>query len=214
MGLLFRATETFAQRQTRAVDDANSDRPVHVTTGFSAYRCVVDVDVELGLVKVVQMDLAMDIGTVVHPVQARGQVEGGTVQGMGFGAMEDLKAEGGHLRNPNWRTYHIPTIVDAPRINAEFVCHPEPGYFYGWKGIGELPHVNAPVAVVAAIRNATGLDLPMTPATAEYIAQSLDDGSTLRLGEIGARSPHGPWGVRDGIEPSVGPWAKSRTGPG
>lgn len=209
MGFIFRATEIFHQRQTRAVDDESSDKPVHVTFGFAAVRCVVDVDVELGLVKVVQLDVVQDIGRVVHPLQARGQIEGGAVMGVGLGTMEDLRAEGGHLQNADWRTYHIPSIVDAPQVNTEFVCHPEPGYTYGWKGIGELPHVAAPPAVLAAIRNATGLELPLAPATAEYIARSLDDGTTMSLAQIARRDPSGPWDRQlPDDTPQSGPWAR------
>ena len=64
-------------------------------------------------------------------MQAHGQIEGGSVQGLGLALMENLKAEGGYLLNADWRNYHIPTIVDAPEINVDFVCYPEPGYRYG-----------------------------------------------------------------------------------
>lgn len=209
MGFLFRATEKFTQRQTRAVDDASSDRPVHVMFGFSVTRCVVDVDVELGLVKVVQMDVVHDVGRVVHPLQALGQVEGGTVQGMGLALMEDLRVRGGHLLNADWRTYHVPSIVDAPAIHAEFVAHPEPGIAGGWKGIGELPHVAAPPAVLAAIRNATGLELPLAPATAEYIARAVEDGTCMSLKELTHGDPKGPFGAgRTRAEPTRGPWSR------
>ena len=205
MGLIFRATERFAQRETRPVDDLHSDAPVHVTFGFSANRCVVDVDVELGLVKVVQMDVAHDIGNVVNPVQARGQVEGGSVQGMGLALMEELKAERGHLLNADWRTYHVPTTVDAPTVNTEFVCHPEPGYHFGWKGIAELPHVQAPPAVLAAVRAATGRDLPSAPATPEYVSGVLDDGAAVTLTAAAGDHRRGPWKAPP-AERDSGPW--------
>jgi CO/xanthine dehydrogenase Mo-binding subunit len=207
MGLIFRATERFDQRATRPVDDTTSDQPVHVTFGFSAHRCVVDVDVELGLVKVVQMDVVQDIGRVVNPLQAHAQIEGGAVQGMGLALMEELKAEGGHMLNADWRTYHIPTIVDAPEVNSAFICHPEPGYHYGWKGIAELPHVQAPPAVLAAVRVATGLDLPGTPASPECVSGITEDDAAMTLNEAPGDHRRGPWKVppppRD-----VGPWVK------
>ena len=205
MGLIFRATERFAQRRTRPVDDLESDDPVHVTFGFSANRCVVDVDVELGLVKVVQMDVVQDIGAVVNPLQACGQVEGGSVQGLGLALMEHLKAEGGHMLNPDWRSYHIPTFVDAPVVNTEFVCHPEPGYDLGWKGIGELPHVQAPPAVLAAVRAATGRDLPSAPAVPEVVCGVVDDGNSLSLTAQAADRRSGPWKVLP-TESVAGPW--------
>jgi CO/xanthine dehydrogenase Mo-binding subunit len=205
MGLIFRATEKFSQRNTRPIDDMESNDPVHVTLGFSANRCVVDVDTELGLVKVVQMDVVQDVGRVVNPVQAHGQIEGGAVQGMGLGLMEHLKAEDGHLLNPDWRGYHIPTIVDAPTINSEFVSYPEPGYHFGWKGIAELPHVQAPASVLAALRNATGLELPMAPATPEYVANVLDDNEAMAMNVASGDKKRGPWKVPP-PPPQTGPW--------
>ena len=209
--MYFRATERFDQRATRPVDDSQSDEPVHVTFGFSANRCVVDVDLELGLVKVVQMDVVQDIGNVINPVQARGQIEGGSVQGMGLALMEDLKAEGGRLLNASWRTYHIPTIVDAPVVNPEFVCYPEPGYHYGWKGIAELPHVQAPPAVLAAVRAATGLELPFAPASPEYVSGILSDRSAMSLSETPGAERRGPWRVPAPPRDS-GPWASNSSG--
>ncbi len=204
MGLVFRATERFDQRSTRAIEDP-SDKPVHVTIGFSANRCVVDVDVELGLVKVVQMDVVHDIGRVINPMQAQGQIEGGAVQGMGLGLMENLKAEDGYLLNPDWRSYHIPTIVDAPTIHVDFVCYPEPGYYYGWKGIGELPHVQAPAAVVAAIRDATGLELPLAPASPEYVADILNNDEAMAPSSTAGDHRRGPWKVPPPPY-DMGPW--------
>lgn len=207
-GMIFRATERFDQRTTRPVDDANSDHPVHVTFGFSANRCVVDVDTDLGLVKVVQMDVVQDIGTAVNPVQAHGQIEGGSVQGMGLALMEHLNAEGGHLLNPNWRSYHIPTIVDAPEIKSELACYPEPDYPFGWKGIAELPHVQAPPAVLAAIRAATALELPAAPATPEQVSGIAGATEPMALHDAREDERRGPWNVKPSSRKS-GPWSPS-----
>ncbi len=169
-GRQFSATERFDQRRTRRLEDVDSPDPIHVTMDFSANRCVVDVDTELGLVKVVQMDVAQDVGCVVNPIAAHGQVAGGSVMGMGLALMENLHAVDGHLRNTDFSSYLIPTAVDAPVINTGFVEEPEPGISYGIKGMGELPHVQSPPAVLSALRAATSLQLPAAPATAETIA--------------------------------------------
>lgn len=174
-GRVFQATARFGQRPTRQLEDFDSPDPMHVAVDFSANRCVVDVDVELGLVKVVQMDVAQDVGCVVNPIAAHGQVTGGSVMGMGLALMENLQAEGGHLLNTDWSTYLIPTAVDVPVINTHFIEEPEPGISYGIKGMGELPHVQAPPAVLSALRAATGRDLPCAPATAEMIAGIVSD---------------------------------------
>lgn len=174
MGLEFRATERFDQRPTRVLEDLDSPDPMHVTLDFSANRCVVDVDVELGLVKVVQMDVAQDVGRVVNPVSAHGQIAGGSVMGMGLALMENLRAEGGRLLNTDWSTYLIPTSMDVPVVNTRFVEEAEPGIAYGIKGMAELPHVQSPPAVLSALRAATGRALPVIPATAEMLC-GIDD---------------------------------------
>jgi hypothetical protein len=110
--------------------------------------------------------------------------------------------------NPNWRSYHIPTIVDAPTINSEFVCHPEPAYFYGWKGLGELPHVQAPPAVLAAVRAATGLDLPAAPATPDYVSGVLDADRAMALDAEPGDGRRGPWKAPPPPRDN-GPWAAS-----
>lgn len=169
-GQAFRATERFDQRRTRRLEDRDSPDPMHVTLDFSANRCVVDVDVELGLVKVVQMDVAQDVGRVVNPIAAHGQIAGGSVMGMGLALMENLQAADGHLLNTDLSTYLIPTSVDTPVVNTRFIEEPEPGIAYGVKGMGELPHVQSPPAVLSALRAATGRPLPQIPATAEMLA--------------------------------------------
>jgi len=154
---------------------------------------------------VVQMDVVQDIGLTVNPVQAQGQIEGGSVQGMGLALTENLKFEDGRVCNADWRQYHVPTIVDAPDIHAAFVCHPEPGYPFGWKGIAELPHVQATASVVAAVRNATGLELPVAPASPEAVASVVDDSQARLLTPSTTERLRGPWKVAPPEEPS-GPW--------
>ncbi len=195
MGLVFRATERFEQRPTRPLDDLDSPDPMHVTLAFSANRCVVDVDRELGLVKVIQMDVAQDVGRVVNPVSAHGQIAGGSVMGMGLALMEHLQAAGGHLLNTDWSTYLIPTSVDVPVINTRFVEEPEPGISYGIKGMAELPHVQAPPAVLSALRAATGRSLPVAPATAEMLAGIVDGDQPMTLVDTGRDERRGPWRV-------------------
>lgn len=206
-GQVFRGTERFDQRATRPLDDMESDKPVHVTIGFSANRCVVDVDVELGLVRVVQMDVVHDIGRLVNPAQAHGQVEGGSIMGMGMALTEDLIYTDGHHSNNDWHHYHIPTIVDAPLINTVFVEYPEPGFDWGWKGLGELPHVQAPPSVLGAVRNATGMELPMAPATPEVIVGTAPEGTRAPLVSVDVADPYGPWRApHPGTGRLVGPW--------
>jgi CO/xanthine dehydrogenase Mo-binding subunit len=205
MGLEFRATETFAVRRTRPIDELNSEHPMHVTFNFSASRCVVDVDAELGLVRVVQMDVAQDAGRVVNPAQAAGQIRGGSLMGMGLAAMEHLQARDGHILNPSWETYMVPTTIDAPTINVRFIENAEPGVPYGMRGIAELPHVQAPPAVMAAIRAATGRQLSGMPASLDTVSGVTSGYQTVDIVSAGQHPTLGPWKApltHDGY----GPW--------
>jgi CO/xanthine dehydrogenase Mo-binding subunit len=169
-GRLFRATERFAHPETGPL---GGDLPVYIAFGYAAQRAVVDVDVELGLVRVVQVASCQDVGAVVNPAQLHGQVAGGIVQGLGFALMEDVIVRDGLIRNPDLQDYLIPTTLDAPPVLAAFVEVPQPGMPFGWKGAGEMPLCAALPAVAAAVRDATGLPLPAAPIRPEHIALRL-----------------------------------------
>jgi len=212
-GHVFRATHRFEQRSTRAIEERQSPSPMHVSITFAANRACVDVDPELGLVRVLQIDVCQDIGKVVNPIQAYGQISGGCVQGMGLALMEHLDYQRGIPRNADWRTYHMPTILDAPRLNVRFLEEPEPGYPYGWKGIGETPHVSIPSAIAAAIRDAVGLALPDIPIRPDDIALQRQPTPKLEPSWLPARPQPGPWGLPPEYRrASSGPWASEEPG--
>jgi CO/xanthine dehydrogenase Mo-binding subunit len=116
---------------------------------------------------------ADDVGHVIHPVLAEGQVEGGTLQAVGYATIEEIKVADGRYLNDRLATYIIPTALDAPRITAILVEAPFSGAPHGAKGVGELPmDVGAP-AVVAAIHDAVGVWIHELPATPERILAAL-----------------------------------------
>jgi CO/xanthine dehydrogenase Mo-binding subunit len=159
-------TFTHHHRATTGIDE-NGQGDVHVSFAFAAERAVVEVDEELGLVRVLQIAAAQDAGRVMNPQAAEGQVEGGTAQGLGFALMEEVKLEDGIIRNASFTDYLIPTILDVPTVVTEFIEEPEPDAPYGLKGIGELGTVVATPAVVAALRDAVGRPLNRAPVTPE-----------------------------------------------
>jgi len=183
MGLVFRATERFDQRQTWPLEDVDATHPAHLALTFSANRCVVDVDPELGLARVVQMDVAQYAGRIVNPAQAHGQIAGGSLMGLGLALSESLDYADGQLMNGDWGGYLIPTLADAPLVNCEFPDLLEPGIPHGFNGIAEIPHVQAPAAVLSALRAATGHELPRAPATPARIAQ-VEKAESMRLGDV------------------------------
>ena len=142
-----------------------------VSFAFAAHRAVVDVDLDLGLVRVVEIATSQDVGRVLNPLQLVGQVEGGIAQGVGLAVMEEIVLDHGTVRNPSFTDYIIPTALDMPEVHvAALIEEPEPGAPLGAKGVGEPPTISSTAAVVAAIRAATGLELPRVPVRPQDIA--------------------------------------------
>jgi CO/xanthine dehydrogenase Mo-binding subunit len=159
----FRHPETFPP-------DENGQGDMHAGFAVAAHRAVVDVDPELGLVRVVQIDTVQDVGKVLNPIAAVGQIEGGTMQGVGLAVLEELVIDDGKILNANFTDYLLPTFLDAPHIEVRFVEEPDHWGPFGAKGIGEPPTISATPAVVAAIRDATGRALTRTPVLPQDIA--------------------------------------------
>jgi CO/xanthine dehydrogenase Mo-binding subunit len=124
---------------------------------------VVDVDIDLGLVRVVQVATGQDVGRVLNPVQVTGQIEGGIAQGVGLAVTEEVVVDGGLVRNPSFTYYLVPTAADAPEVLATCIEEPEPGAPFGAKGVGEPPTISSTPAVVSAIPAATGIDITRVP---------------------------------------------------
>ncbi len=132
---------------------------------------MVDVDTDLGLVRVVEIATTQDTGTIINPLQVVGQLEGGIAQGVGLGVMEEIVLDRGVVRNPSFTDYLIPTALDMPPVVIGYLhTEPEPGAPFGAKGVGEPPTISSTAAVAAAIRAATGLELPRVPVRPQDIA--------------------------------------------
>ena len=158
----YTATAVHRHRPTVPLDERGQG-DADVSYVFAAHRAVVDVDPDLGLVRVVQVATGQDVGRVLHPVQVTGQIEGGVAQGVGLAVMEEVVVEHGLVRNPSFTDYLIPTVADMPEVVATCIEVPEPGAPFGAKGVGEPPTISSTAAVVAAIRAATGVDVTRVP---------------------------------------------------
>lgn len=143
---------------------------VHAGFAVAAHRAVVDVDAELGLVRVVRVDTAQDVGKALNPQAIEGQIEGGIMQGVGLAVMEELIVEGGVIKNGNFTDYLLPTILDAPAVDYRLIEEPDHWGPFGAKGVGEPPTISSTPAVVAAIRAVTGKPLTRVPVRPEDIA--------------------------------------------
>ena len=149
--------------------DENGQGNCHVAFAFVAHRAVVDVDPELGLVKVVQIATTQDVGKALNPLSVLGQIEGGIAQGLGLAVMEEIIVENGRVRNPSFTDYLLPTALDAPVVVARLVEEPDPQAPLGAKGVGEPPCISVTPAIVAAIRDAIGKDIPRCPVRPQDI---------------------------------------------
>ncbi|NMM24175.1 MAG: xanthine dehydrogenase subunit D [Phycicoccus sp.] len=162
-------TVQWRHRPTQAVDPETGQGFAHVQYAFSAHRAVVDVDVELGLVKVVALDCAQEVGKAINPQAVVGQIQGGSAQGLGLAIMEEIIVKDGVIRNPSFTDYLLPTILDMPPMQIAVLEHADPHAPYGLRGVGEPPTISSGPAVASAIRQAVGKPLPRVPIRPEHI---------------------------------------------
>ncbi|HEX5579539.1 MAG TPA: xanthine dehydrogenase family protein molybdopterin-binding subunit, partial [Candidatus Limnocylindria bacterium] len=171
-----RVDERFTPYPGVQFDDATYTGDAYPAFGWAAAVARVEVDLDTAEVTVREYVSADDIGRVIHPVLAEGQVEGGSLQAIGYATIEEMKLVDGRYLNDRLATYLIPTALDAPHIRTILVEAPYSGSPHGAKGVGELPmDVGAP-AVVAAIHDATGVWIHDLPATPERILAALTNG--------------------------------------
>jgi xanthine dehydrogenase D subunit len=163
------ATRTFHHRPTQHLDEKGQG-DVHVMFVFGAQRAVVEVDEDLGLVRVVQLASVLDAGKAVNPQGVEGQSQGGSAQGLGLALMEEIQLHDGVIANASFTDYLIPTTLDMPEVVTDIVEDPEPDVPYGAKGIGEMSTIVSTAAIVAAIRSATGRMLNRAPVRPEQVA--------------------------------------------
>src|SRR3954451_15008093 len=156
------ATREYHHRPTQPLDE-HGQGDAHVTFAFAAHRAVVDVDTELGLVRVVEIATAQDVGKAMNPQAVEGQIEGGIAQGLGLALMEEIQVVDGLVRNASFTDYLIPTVLDMPPVELDILELGDPDSPYGLRGIGEPPTISSTPAVVAALRNATGRELARVP---------------------------------------------------
>ena len=135
--------------------------------GFATHICDVEVDVELGIARILKYTAIQDVGKAIHPAYVEGQLQGGVVQGIGWALNEEyIYNDKGKLDNPGFLDYRIPVCSDLPMIDTVIVEVPNPKHPQGVRGVGEVPIVPPLAAIANAIYNAVGkrfYSLPMSP---------------------------------------------------
>ena len=143
--------------------DADGQGAPYATYGFAAQMAEVEVDVELGTVRLLHIHAAHDVGRAINPTLVEGQVHGGIAQGIGMALMEEYV----NGRTDNLHDYLIPTVGDVPPITVRLIEDPEPLGPWGAKGVGEPALVATAPAILNAIHAATGVrmrEVPVTPS--------------------------------------------------
>lgn len=136
---------------------------------YGAVVAEIQVDTELGVVKPLKITAAYDVGRAINPLSLEGQIDGGTIQALGYGLMEQLIHTDGIVVNPTLGDYYIPTSLDIPELQTIIVEYPGTIGPYGAKAMGEPP-VDLPAAALAnAVAHATGSRIFDLPLTAEKV---------------------------------------------
>jgi CO/xanthine dehydrogenase Mo-binding subunit len=134
---------------------------------FATHLVDVEVDPETGKVTILRYTAVQDVGRAIHPSYVEGQMQGGSVQGIGWALNEEyLYNDQGAMTNASFLDYRMPTSLDLPMIDTVLVEVPNPGHPYGVRGVGEVPIVPPPAAIANAIYRAIGArlnELPMSP---------------------------------------------------
>jgi len=155
-------------------DDETYSGDAYPAYSWGAEVAEVEVDLDTFETRVLRITTAQDIGRAIHPILAAGQIEGGTLQAVGYGLFEELVWERGRIVNNRLTNYIIPTSLDAPEMDTIIVEKEYPFGPFGAKGVGELPMDGAAPAIAAAIFNATGALVPEIPITPERLLVALE----------------------------------------
>jgi CO/xanthine dehydrogenase Mo-binding subunit len=150
-------------------DETTYRGAAYPTYAWGADVIEVEVDADTLAVRPLRATAVCEVGRAIHPTLCKGQIEGGTLQALGWALVEEVKLEAGRYLNDRLATYIIPTIEDTPPIEVHLLERPWEGGPFGAKGVGELPMDGAAPAAAQAIENATGISPDAIPATPERL---------------------------------------------
>ena len=154
-------------------DDTTYSGDAYGTYAWAVYVAEVAVDTVTFEARVTDFVAVQEVGKVIHPVLAAGQIEGGVAQAIGMALYENVVWREGRMANGQMTNYIMPTAADIPPIRVFFEEHPYPFGPRGAKGIGELPMDGPAPAILNAIENATGISVREIPATPEVLMEAM-----------------------------------------
>ena len=167
-------TEHFYDPPTEMQDD-NFTGNISAAYGFGTQAVEVEVDTEMGMVRVVRVAVANDVGKAINPMLIEGQLQGGIVQGIGYAIYENLIWKDGRVMNPTFLDYKIPTAKDVPEILMDLVEDGDPEGPFGAKGMAESSLIPTAPAIANAVYDAIGVRFRELPLTPERVLEGLQN---------------------------------------
>jgi xanthine dehydrogenase molybdenum-binding subunit len=152
---------------------------MHFAFSFAAQAAEVEVNTRTGLVRVLKVIVANDVGKAINPLGLQGQVEGGVVMGLGNAITEHFIVEEGRVITDRLARYRMPSIIQTPEIHSIVVEHPTEDGPYGGKGVGELSSIPTTPAITNAIYNAVGVRVDKLPVDQEQIVHEINNNPEL-----------------------------------
>ncbi len=159
---------------TKLVDKDTYKGNISATYGFGSQMAEVEVDTETGLVRVLYLACANDVGRAINPMAVEGQIEGGAQMGLGYALTEEIIVKDGKVLNPDFLDYRLFTSADMPEIETFIIETDDPDGPFGAKGVGEMGGTPTAAAIANAIYNAVGIRLTQLPMTPERVLAALD----------------------------------------
>ena len=163
------AVATFQYRPPRTTpyDPETGKSEPNISYGYVAQAVEVEVDTETGLIRLVGVISADDVGKAINPQQIEGQIEGAVVQAAGYALLENFVQKDGFVQTQHLSTYLIPTVLDIPeQVESLILEYPDPLGPWGVRGMAEMPYLPLTPAIIAAVREATGVwfyEFPLIP---------------------------------------------------
>ena len=168
------ATYQYRPPRTTPYDPQTGKSEPNFAYGYVAEAISVEVDIETGQVRLLNVIAADDVGQAINPQQVQGQIEGAVVQAMGYVLMENFIQKDGYVQTQHLSTYLIPTVLDVPeQVESLILEYPDPIGPWGARGMGEMPFLPLAAAVTAALHDATGIWFHQFPLTPERVLRGL-----------------------------------------
>ncbi len=171
------ASYTYRPRATTGFDEVTGHSDPNFAYGYVAEAVEVEVDVETGHVRLIDVICADDVGRAINPQQVQGQIEGAVVQAAGYAILENFVVKDGYVLTPFLSNYLIPTVLDVPeRVKSVILEFAEPNGPWGVRGMAEMPYLPLTPAIAAAIHDAVGVWIDEFPFTPDRVLRKLKGG--------------------------------------